>query len=365
MKKVVHINLNGKAYQVEEAGYEKLKTYLGTAEKKLAHNPDKDEIVRDIEQAIADKCEAKLRPGKNVITEDAVEEIIAKIGPVEAVSDDEETAPPAENDPRRTRKLYSLPKEGTISGVCAGLAAYFGTDVTVMRLIFVILLFVTHGAMAIMYFVLALIMPEARTPEEIADAHGRAMTAQGIISQMHMTEPAQDAVTRAGKAITVVGRFIIKLLAILIVAFGVVWTAIAGWVLWLILLGKTVMTDQLAVLNGWRQAVFVTAIYLLLAIPLYWLYQVIRAAYVTSDDRPRQLLSGGTAGLAALWIGSMVALVTMVSVYAHNAQAYIDTHNGYIQVGGSRLCVDEIRCDGKTHRYFDGRMRYNDWTREQ
>lgn len=366
MKKVVHINLNGKAYQIEEAGYEKLKTYLAAAEKKLAHSPDKDEIIRDIEQAIADKCDAKLLPGKNVITEEAVKEIIAKIGPVEAAADDEGTSSPAEDDPKHARKLYSLPKEGSISGVCAGLAAYFGTDVTVMRIIFVVLLFVTHGAMAIMYFILALMMPEAKTPEEVADAHGRPVTAQGIISQMHMTAPAQDVVARTGKVITVVGRTIIKLGAILIAAFGAVWTAAAGWALWLILLGKTTMIDQLAVLNGWRQAVFVTAMYLLVAIPLYWLYRLAHSVYAPNDEKTSQLVSGGAAGLAALWIGSMVTLGVMLSVYAHSAQAYIDTHDGYIQAGNSRLCVDELRCDGgMTDRRFDGHMRYNDWVREQ
>ena len=52
MKKVVTINLNGRAYQVEEAGYEAMKTYLAKAEKTLEANPDKDEILADIEQAI-------------------------------------------------------------------------------------------------------------------------------------------------------------------------------------------------------------------------------------------------------------------------------------------------------------------------
>ena len=34
MKKVVTINLNGRAYQVEEAGYEELQVYLSKAEKR-------------------------------------------------------------------------------------------------------------------------------------------------------------------------------------------------------------------------------------------------------------------------------------------------------------------------------------------
>ena len=55
MNKVVTINLNGRAYQLEEAGYDHLRTYLAHAAKQLADDPDKDEIMADFEQAIADK----------------------------------------------------------------------------------------------------------------------------------------------------------------------------------------------------------------------------------------------------------------------------------------------------------------------
>ena len=61
------------------------------------------------------------------------------------------------------RELYRLPDQGKILGVCAGLARYFDFDVTLMRVIFVVLLFVTGGAMAILYFVLAFIMPSVKT----------------------------------------------------------------------------------------------------------------------------------------------------------------------------------------------------------
>lgn len=61
-------------------------------------------------------------------------------------------------------KLYRIPSEGKILGVCAGLADYFGTDITLMRVIFVILGFITGGAMLILYFVLAFIMPSADRP---------------------------------------------------------------------------------------------------------------------------------------------------------------------------------------------------------
>ena len=58
-----------------------------------------------------------------------------------------------------SRSLYRLPSKAKISGVCAGLAEYFGFDVTLMRLIFVLLAFITGGTMVLIYIVLAIILP--------------------------------------------------------------------------------------------------------------------------------------------------------------------------------------------------------------
>src|SRR5262249_48718950 len=56
MQKVITINLNGNAYQLDEAGYEALVAYLDRAERQLRDNPDRAEILADLEQAIAEKC---------------------------------------------------------------------------------------------------------------------------------------------------------------------------------------------------------------------------------------------------------------------------------------------------------------------
>lgn len=47
-----------------------------------------------------------------------------------------------------------------ISGVCGGIAEYLGWDSTVVRIIFVILTFLGWGSPILLYFILALVMPE-------------------------------------------------------------------------------------------------------------------------------------------------------------------------------------------------------------
>ncbi len=57
------------------------------------------------------------------------------------------------------RKLYRLPKQGKILGVCAGLAEYFDMDVALIRIVFVILALATGGSAILLYIILAIVMP--------------------------------------------------------------------------------------------------------------------------------------------------------------------------------------------------------------
>ena len=47
-----------------------------------------------------------------------------------------------------------------IAGVCGGIAEYLGWDSTLVRILFVILVFSSVGTMVLIYFILALIMPD-------------------------------------------------------------------------------------------------------------------------------------------------------------------------------------------------------------
>ena len=60
--------MNGNAYQLDESGYDTLREYLAGAETALAANPDRAEIMADLEQAIAEKCQRFLGPHKAVVS---------------------------------------------------------------------------------------------------------------------------------------------------------------------------------------------------------------------------------------------------------------------------------------------------------
>jgi phage shock protein C len=61
------------------------------------------------------------------------------------------------------RKLYRARDERMIGGVCGGLAKYLGMDPTIVRLLFVLSLFVIPGAipgLILIYLALLLVVPE-------------------------------------------------------------------------------------------------------------------------------------------------------------------------------------------------------------
>lgn len=59
------------------------------------------------------------------------------------------------------KKLYKKTSEKKICGVCAGLAEYLNIDVTVVRVLFVLLsLFTTGFPGLLVYVIMALVMPD-------------------------------------------------------------------------------------------------------------------------------------------------------------------------------------------------------------
>lgn len=185
MNKVITINLNGRAYQLEEEGYAALGKYLDAARAALAGDPGMDEIVADLEQAIADKCDALLTPHKNVVTAAEIDAIIEAMGPVESGAEREAKEAGADERPKAAKRLYRIMEGRWLSGLANGVGAYFDLDPMIVRGIFVLLTIVTGGAWAVPYIVFSFIVPVARTEQELAEAHGEApLTARDFVERV-------------------------------------------------------------------------------------------------------------------------------------------------------------------------------------
>jgi len=190
MNKVTVVSLAGNAFHFEEPAHDAVSAYLARASRALSTNPDRAEILLDLEQAIADKCQRFLTKHKNVITAEEVAQVVREMGPVQDGDDDAAAfrtdtghatdAQGLQGTPRR-RRLMRLPSEGMMGGVCAGLGAYLDIDVVWVRLAFVLLLFPTGGAWFLVWLVMLIIVPAARTPEQMAAARGESLNAREVV----------------------------------------------------------------------------------------------------------------------------------------------------------------------------------------
>ena len=193
MQRVITINLNGVAYQLDESGYETLRAYLARAEHELKDNPDRVEIMADLEQAIADKCQKYLGPHKTVVSAGEMDRVVAEMGPVHGAAAGNEGSAgdssasgkeAAQAERTATRRLYRIMDGAMLAGVCNGLGAYLGVDVAILRVIFVLIGFFTQGIGVVAYIVMAFLSPEAKTPEQQAAAGGAPFNAKDVVERV-------------------------------------------------------------------------------------------------------------------------------------------------------------------------------------
>lgn len=75
----------------------------------------------------------------------------------------------------RNKKLTRSRKERMIAGVCGGLAEYFGWDVSILRVVYVLATIFTAFAGTIVYIILWIVMPDERYSDrygsQIGDRH--------------------------------------------------------------------------------------------------------------------------------------------------------------------------------------------------
>jgi phage shock protein PspC (stress-responsive transcriptional regulator) len=163
MKRVITASLNRNAYQFEEDAYARLEAWLAEASARLAGDPDRTEILADLEQAIADQCTQRLRPHQQVVTLEELQPALDHVGRVETpdVGAAAAAEAPASAGAAAPLKLEQISQGAWISGVCLGLARYSGLDPTLVRALAVVLLFITGGGMILLYAVMMLMIPFA------------------------------------------------------------------------------------------------------------------------------------------------------------------------------------------------------------
>ena len=185
MKKTIRINIKGFIFQVDEDAYQLLHGYLNKLKRHFTDGPEGEEIVSDLELRIAELLQQKLVYKKEVITIDDAKDVISVLGDPEdfdattVTGEEEETIPKTGSGRRKSHRLYRDPDNAIMGGVSAGLGSYFNTDPIIFRVLFVVLS-LGYGIVALIYIILWIVLPAARTTAQKLEMRGEPVTIDNI-----------------------------------------------------------------------------------------------------------------------------------------------------------------------------------------
>ncbi len=162
MKKIIQINLSGRAISIDESAYEHLQQYMQQLRQYFASEESREEILNDIEGRISELLHEKLQRTTDHIAESDLEEVIASIGRPADFADAMETNPTALTPgvPPQQKRLYRDTDDRVLGGVCSGIATYLGIDPTIVRLLFAIITLGGFGTGFLIYIVLWIVLPQ-------------------------------------------------------------------------------------------------------------------------------------------------------------------------------------------------------------
>ena len=196
MKKTLTVNLGGTVFNIDDDAYHLLDNYLCNLKAHFSKEEGAEEIVDDIERRISELLAEKLAEGKQVITISDVEEVIARVGKPEEMDQEgqageadasrnqgaasTQTSTQGSTQSTAHRRLFRNPDDKILGGVISGIAAYFCWDVTLLRLLLLVILVCGYGTLIPVYIVCWFLIPEARTAAEKLSMRGEAITVENI-----------------------------------------------------------------------------------------------------------------------------------------------------------------------------------------
>ena len=156
MKETINANIGSLAFTLDRDAYEELKAYFADIRRRL---PEGDtETLDDIERRMAEIFREKVNTPMRVVTLDIVQAAIAQIGAPRSGGEEAE----CEEQPREVlrRQLRRSRKDRSIAGICGGIAEFFDTDPTPIRL--ATLLLILFGGLSLwVYILLWIVIPNA------------------------------------------------------------------------------------------------------------------------------------------------------------------------------------------------------------
>ena len=240
MKEVERVSLGGYAFTLDQDAAALAESYLSELEQHYSAQEGGSEILEGIEERMAELLHEKCgRDG--VASVSIIEGIIGILGrpeQIEAAEGDSPAQPAKDTAPKGDgprRKLYRDLSNKVVAGVCSGLAAYSQWDVVLFRILFaagtlaMLLPRWHHGSVTvrflfpILYLILWIAMPAAKTVRQRWEQRGEDGTIQGIQQSIENGAREIDEAVRAvsnSKVGSEFGKIFEKLIGFFLLIIG-------------------------------------------------------------------------------------------------------------------------------------------------
>ena len=206
MKKVVNVSVGGRSFSLDEDAYARLLTYFDHFKARLDRDTQsaKEEVMADLENRIAELFDqgtggASYRVVNLALVTKVVEQLGMPDGSMEhetgASSQGQNQESGTDDEYQRSgsgvdftyngaqgtsrRRLFRDLDNKTIGGVCAGLAAFLNVDLTIVRIVSLLTLLL-WGTGLLVYLVLWIVVPVAKTPADKCMMRGLEPTAENM-----------------------------------------------------------------------------------------------------------------------------------------------------------------------------------------
>ena len=290
MNEIKKCSIAGVSFTLERNAYDTLSEYIQSLHKTYKDDPDGEEIIADIEARIAELI-LSTQPTEATIAKPLIDNIIKQLGSAEEI--DEESSEHLSDtedklgNPRIPRRLYRDLDNGKLGGVCAGIARYYDTDPSWIRLAMFIPLIATplfgslnifhwaipfssnlFGLLILGYLMMWFSVPPASSARQKLEMTGERITASSIRSTTQAA--ARDARERSiiANLVAAFGRFLLICVKIftLFILIGLVCGAS---VLALVAITTTPAILAQSAITGFALGAFFTVITIPLVVLIY------------------------------------------------------------------------------------------------
>lgn len=221
MKEITRIHLAKTPYDIELDAKEVLQKYLSEIKQMMGS----EDTMYEIEARMVELLGERGVQSNGIITMSDVEDLRSKMGLPKEFSDSESTEDSQadlipSNSP--AKRLMRDTDNAIFGGVCAGIAAYWGINPLWVRLLFIISPFITFGTALLVYIIIWISLPEAKTAAEKLQMRGEPVTLDSLKKAANNSESkyrAKDTLAKILRICLALGLFFttLGLLAVLVV----------------------------------------------------------------------------------------------------------------------------------------------------